>query len=63
MLANTPCYKINLPSLPPGETGDPLPDQIGALLREAKPDHHAVLTLGVGTGCVKGSCSACDSGR
>jgi integrase len=54
LLANTPCYKINLPSLPLAKLAILSPEQVAALLREAKPDHHAVLALAVGTGMRQG---------
>jgi integrase len=54
LLVNTPCYKINLPSLPPANLALLSPDQVNALLRTARPDHHAVLALAVATGMRQG---------
>jgi integrase len=54
LLVTTPCYKINLPSVPPTKLAILSPDQVTALLREARPEHYALLALAVGTGMRQG---------
>lgn len=54
LLTATPCYKINLPAIPPSKLSILTPEQVTALLREARPDHYALLALGVGTGMRQG---------
>lgn len=54
LLTTTPCYKISLPAIPPSKLSILTPEQVTALLYEARPDHHAVLALGVGTGMRQG---------
>jgi integrase len=54
LLPNTPCYKINLPAIPPSRLAILTPEQVNGLLHEAKPEHLAVLALAVGTGMRQG---------
>jgi integrase len=54
LLTATPCYKINLSAIPPSKLSILTPEQVTALLREARPDHYAILALGVGTGMRQG---------
>jgi integrase len=54
ILAESPCYKIKLPSIPPKTLQALAPDEVGRLLDTAIDRDYAVLALGVATGMRQG---------
>ena len=54
VLAESPCYKIKLPSIPPKTLQAFTPEEVGRLLDTAIDRDYAVLALGVATGMRQG---------